>query len=75
MVEMVNIHFYGNTIVMDCYPERDVSRKIELIMDSTTYEIISPLEINTYISMARFKIKSILKSGSSLPERACSVWC
>ena len=55
MVEMDNIHYDGNTIVMFVYPEGDRNSRTEVIIDAYTLEILSPQSINTYISMARWR--------------------
>lgn len=75
MVEMDNIRYVGDNIVMFCYPEGDKNKQTELIMNASTYEVVSPSYMNTYLSMARFKIVTILKSGEPLPEKEMSIWC
>ncbi|MBE5924752.1 MAG: hypothetical protein E7271_09890 [Lachnospiraceae bacterium] len=74
MVIMDNIRYEGDTIVMCCYPEGDVKKKRELVLDAKTYAIISPDNIDFYLIMARRRIIKVLNSGQTLPKKEMSIW-
>ena len=76
MVDLLNIKEKDDMIYFDGYPEGKDINRFKMIIDKNTFEIIKlTVPKSIYTSMARKKIKDILKSGEPLPKKAMSCWC
>lgn len=76
MVKMQNILQNGNKISMDCYKEGEKAKHFNLVIDASTYAILSTSSESKsiYAKQAAKKISELASLGS-LPTEAISIWC
>ena len=77
MITMKNIHVKDNQILVDCYKEGCEDGYFSLVIDASTYEIISSSldRPSIYARQAVLKIKELCENCEELPKEAKAIWC